>query len=170
MSSLVTVYGAWGSETGGSWTGTGGGSSVGVAGASSAGSRSRGSEAGFSGVCLCAVMGLSRLHDRYRHHEDTKTRRHEETKTRRDYAGGPLQLGPTQDPSLPPVRPDTLTSDRQIVVLTTPPQPNSRVVVPSRSNEKAVAHARAPSLRVITVNRHAPDREEDGPCSSVHRH
>ena len=62
MSSLVTVYGALGSLTGGSWTGTGIGSSVGVAGASSAGSRSRGSEFGLSGVFLYSVMHRA-VHD-----------------------------------------------------------------------------------------------------------
>ena len=65
MSSLVTVYGALGSLTGGSCTGTGLGSSVGVAGASSAGSRSRGSEFGLSGVFLYSVMHWP-VHDRYR--------------------------------------------------------------------------------------------------------
>ena len=65
ISSLVTVYGALGSLTGGSCTGTGLGSSVGVAGASSAGSRSRGSDLGFSGVCLYSVMHDG-VHDRYR--------------------------------------------------------------------------------------------------------
>ena len=65
ISSLVTVYGASGSLTGGSCTGTGLGSSVGVAGASSAGSRSLGSDLGFSGVCLYSVMHDD-VHDRYR--------------------------------------------------------------------------------------------------------
>src|SRR5687767_1357653 len=65
MSSLVTVYGALGSLTGGSCTGTGWGSSVGVSGASSAGSRSRGSEFGLSGVFLYSVMHRT-VHNRYR--------------------------------------------------------------------------------------------------------
>ncbi len=67
MSSVVTVYGAFGSFTGGSCTGTGRGSSVGVSGASSAGSRSRGSEFGLSGVFLNSVMHKT-VHDRYRPH------------------------------------------------------------------------------------------------------